>query len=57
MPKHCAGADLSMRYRLSETNFQYGYRHKCIYGCLLTANKVFLFFVFLHKSIYIGAAC
>ena len=29
-----------MRYRASETNYQYGYRHICLYGCLLTANKV-----------------
>ena len=31
---------VSMRYRSSETNYQHGYTHKCIYGCLLTANKV-----------------
>jgi len=30
----------SMRYRANETNYQYGYRHICIYGCFLTANKV-----------------
>ena len=23
---------MSMEYRSSETSFQYGYRHKCIYG-------------------------
>ena len=27
---------VSMRYGSSETNYQYGHRHKCIYGCLLT---------------------
>ena len=38
---------VSMRYRSSETNYQYGYRHKCIYGSLLTANKLgFCLFVF-----------
>ena len=31
---------MNMRYRSSVTNSQYGYKHKCIYGCLLTANKV-----------------
>ena len=31
---------VSMISRSSETNFQCGYGHKCIYGCLLTAIKV-----------------
>ena len=42
---------VSMRYGSSETIFWYGYRHNCIYGCLLTANKVgqglFLFLLLL----------
>ena len=38
----CICGPVSMRYRSSETNFQYGYRYKCIYGCLSTANKVFV---------------
>ena len=25
--------------------YQNGYRHICLYGCLLTANKVFAFFL------------
>ena len=31
-----------MRYRTSETDYQYRYRHKWIYGCLLTENKYVL---------------
>ena len=38
---------VSKRCRSSETNFRYGYRHKCIHVfclfCFLTANKVVVF--------------
>ena len=36
---------MNMRYRSSEINYQHGYKHKCIYVCLLTANKVVCLFV------------
>ena len=50
-----------MKYRSSETNYQYGYGHKCIYGCLLTASRVVAvvgLFVFVFNVIFfIGATC
>ena len=53
----CIRGPVCMRYRSSETIFQYGYRHKCIYGCLLTADKVVVFcFVFQHKFILVQLA-
>ena len=44
---------VSMRYRSSETNFQYRYRRRYIYmyGCWLTASKFFFFF-FLNIHFY-----
>lgn len=45
----CTRGPVSMRCRSSETDYKYGYRHKCIYSCLLTANK---FFVFVFLTIF-----
>ena len=37
---------VSVRYRSSETNCQYGHRHKCTYGCLFIAIKsVVVFYI------------
>ena len=35
-----------MRYTGRESNYQYGYRHKCIYDFLSTASKFFVAVVF-----------
>ena len=39
----CICGTVSMRYRSSETNYQYEYRHM-YYGCLLTAGRVVVFY-------------
>ena len=55
----CICGPMSIRCRSSETNYQCGYRHKCIYGCL-TAKKVGLvviaaavFCLFLFLCVYV----
>ena len=49
------GGPVSMRYRSSETNYQYEYRHN---GCLLTANVlVYLFFNLKFILVQLAETC
>jgi len=43
-----------MRYRSSETNYHCRYRHKCISGCLLTANNVVVVVVVVVLPLFVG---
>ena len=38
--------------RSYRSSYLYGYRHKCIDGCLLTANKLFVVVVVVVFSIH-----
>ena len=43
-----------MRYRSSEINYHCRYRHKCVFGCLLTANKMVVVVVVVVLLLFVG---
>ena len=49
----CICGPVSLRYRSSETNYQYGYRHKCLFGCLLTADQLVFSIIFYWCNLLI----